>query len=187
MLLTSPPLRGNTPYQDGIPFIDRICKEHRDVNISTYGASSFPSVFGCSVFKSAALEDLLLNGSSPILTRKTQLERLLVEKDPCIKVISSSDSFDLIEYRPEGHQRAAGLYVNNSFALIYLNETDVIAVTTAYGALCSLLDPLAVICPDLTIRKNSVQKMPSSAASGTAGEYEQILRLIKKKKREGKG
>ncbi|MGC8933412.1 MAG: hypothetical protein ACP5LQ_09050, partial [Candidatus Methanodesulfokora sp.] len=150
LLLASPPLRGNTPYQDGIPFIDRICKEHRDVNISTYGASSFPSVFGCSVFKSAALEDLLLNGSSPILTRKTQLERLLVEKDPCIKVISSSGSFDLIEYRPEGHQRAAGLYMNSSFALIYLNA-DVIAVTTAYGALCSLLDPLAARCPDLTV------------------------------------
>jgi hypothetical protein len=89
-------------------------------------------------------------------------------------VISSSGSFDLIEYRPEGHQRAAGLYVNNSFALIYLNA-DVIAVITAYGALCSLLDPLAVRCPDLTVRKNSVQEMPSSTASGAAGEYEQIL------------
>jgi hypothetical protein len=153
--LAFPPVRGNTLYQDAIPFVHKVCNEYK-MNISSYGLSAFPSVFECSVERTGALEDLLLDGSKFIITRKTQLERILVEKDPCIRVISSSNSADLIEYLPKGNQSGVeGIYLNNTTAMLYLNETDVIAVTTAYGAICKILneDPLIVKCPDLTIRR----------------------------------
>jgi len=155
LILAFPPVRGNTLYQDAIPFVHKVCNEYK-MNISSYGLSAFPSVFECSVERTGALEDLLLDGSKFIITRKTQLERILVEKDPCIRVISSSSSADLIEYLPKGNQsRVEGIYLNNTTAILYLNETDVIAVTTAYGAICRILNenPLIVKCPDLTIRR----------------------------------
>jgi len=155
LILAFPPVRGNTPYQDAIPFVHKVCNEYK-MNVSSYGLSAFPSVFGCSAERTGALEDLLLDGSKFIITRKTQLERILVERDPCIRIISSSSSADLIEYLPKGNQsRIEGIYLDNTTAILYLNETDAIAVTTAYGAVCKILneDPLIVKCPDLTIRR----------------------------------
>jgi len=160
LILAFPPVRGNTPYQDAIPFVHKVCNEYK-MNMSSYGLSAFPSVFGCSVERAGALEDLLLDGSKFIITRKTQLERILVEKDPCIRIISSSSSADLIEYLPKGNQsRVEGIYLDNTTALLYLNETDVIVVTAAYGAVCKIFneDPLIVKCPDLTIRRVIVFK-----------------------------
>jgi len=123
--------------------------------MSSYGfSSSFPSVFGCSVVRSAPLEDLLLNGSQLIIAKKNQLERVLVEKDPCFRVISSSSSVDLVYYSPKFHQSPMeGVYINRTFAMLPGGE-DVI-VTTAYGAVCDVVsrDPLVVRCPDLTIRR----------------------------------
>ena len=153
ILPTSPPMKGTTPYQDNIPFVYNICKEYKGVNISSYGVSSFPSVFGCSVVRIAALEDLLLDGSRLIITRKTELERIIVEKDECIRVISSSKSADLIEYIPRWNQSVEGIYMGDSLALV--SSRDAIVVTTVNGAICKVVkeDPLVVKCPYLDIRK----------------------------------
>jgi len=155
LALSASPIRGATPYQDAIPFMYNICNEYKGVEMSSYGfSSSFPSVFGCSVARSAPLEDLLLNGSQLIIAKKSQLERVLVEKDPCFRVISSSSSVDLVDYSPRFHQSPMkGVYINRTFAMLPGGE-DVI-VTTAYGAVCDVVsrDPLVVRCPDLTIRR----------------------------------
>jgi len=189
LILAFPPIRGNTPYQDAIPFVHKVCNEYK-MNISSYGLSAFPSVFGCSAERTGALEDLLLDGSKFIITRKTQLERILVEKDPCIRVISSSNSADLIEYLPKGNQsRVEGIYLNNTTAILYLNKTDVIAVTTAYGAVCKILneDPLIVKCPDLTIKRVIVfRKCLLPQLVELQGNSRTGITKTKKKKERGK-